>query len=577
MTMPNRADQRGDERPTTIHAAVAPHDLLMVADSTGEFRFLNRAARNLLRPAGDWSGMRIQDAYVTEERDRVQREILAIAAKSGRWSGTATLLGADGSTMRVRQVVEAVRDGYDIKRFSIVSRDVRRAFELTDRRSMSTLRAPADGSRGRHVREQLAAALFRAGEDCSTVAVLVVAIDDFAAISEAFGGETADRLSSELLERIESQLRTRDDAHREEHNLFHIVLEGARGADDALAIGRRIVASISEPFVMHAGELMVTAKIGIALPLRPSDLAEDLLRDAEAALARVQGGAGSKIELSDRSIDTGTAAVASGSASKVSDPGRANPHFDVVYQPVVGLDTGTTVGLEALLGRRRADTANPTLHDVLGPEAALQVPLNTWLLLTACRQLAQWQRDIPSAAAIQLSVSVSHHARLEPSFVDEIARIIRETGIDPAQLCLEISESEIAEYSDVVMRSVGALRTLGISLSIDDFGTAGSSVRSLGRLPFNSVKVDHSLVDGLGHDSEHPTVLEEVLQIGHKLGMTVVARGVDTSEQLASLTALGCDAGQGHYFANPQPAGVVTALLNRPLCWRPRGGSRLAS
>ncbi len=93
MTMPNRADQRGDDRPTTIHAAVAPHDLLMVADSTGEFRFLNRAARNLLRPAGDWSGMRIQDAYVTEERDRVQREILAIATKRGRWSGTATLLG----------------------------------------------------------------------------------------------------------------------------------------------------------------------------------------------------------------------------------------------------------------------------------------------------------------------------------------------------------------------------------------------------------------------------------------------------------------------------------------------------
>jgi EAL domain-containing protein (putative c-di-GMP-specific phosphodiesterase class I) len=184
-------------------------------------------------------------------------------------------------------------------------------------------------------------------------------------------------------------------------------------------------------------------------------------------------------------------------------------------------------------------------------ETGLIVPVGRWVMREACRQMAQWHREFPQAPRLTISVNASSRELADPDLVPNVARILRETGLDPASLRIEVTESSIVENQDLTASTLRRLQEIGVSLEIDDFGTGYSSLSRLHEYPFSTVKIDRSFVKDLETEPESLHLVETILRLAHGLGLGVVAEGIETREQLAKLISLGCGYGQGYYFSRP--------------------------
>ncbi|MGH9179491.1 MAG: EAL domain-containing protein [Acidimicrobiales bacterium] len=277
----------------------------------------------------------------------------------------------------------------------------------------------------------------------------------------------------------------------------------------------------------------------------------------------------------------GTAAMTADDADSMVDALRValdTGQFHLVYQPKVALATDRIVGLEALL---RWD------HPELGPVApgefiavaensGLIIPIGTWALEAACRQCASWQQAFPRGTPLSVAVNASAR-QFRAGLVDVVRGAIAGSGIDPAGVCLEVTESTVMDDVDAAVSILGELKELGLTISIDDFGTGYSSLAYLRRLPLDEVKIDRSFVDGLATDPEDTAIVAAVISLAHALDRDVVAEGVETEEQLHKLRALGCELAQGYLLARPMPPGAVTDLLAADAAGQRLGGREAGS
>jgi predicted signal transduction protein with EAL and GGDEF domain len=371
-----------------------------------------------------------------------------------------------------------------------------------------------------------------------------------------------------LLKAVADQLRPcvrpGDTVSRIGGDEFTVLLEDA-DQSEATRVAERIARRFRAPLQVDTHELVVTASIGIACKSSLDTRADDLLREADVAMyaakrsgkarhavfdARMQSHAWEQLELE-------------------AELRRATEQheFRLYYQPIVHMATGKAVEVEALI-RWQHPTRGLVLPSQIIPlaeETGLILPISLWVLEEACRQLRAWQDEFPAMSALSVCVNLSPKMLQHPTLVDDLIRILDETGVSPGSLKLEITEGVMMQNARDATDTLARLREVGVRFAIDDFGTGYSSLAYLQYLPIDVLKIDRSFVARLGQGAESAALVRTIVGMAETLKLSVVGEGIETAEQMQSLQELGCEIGQGYFFSRPIPAEDVCAwLANAP-------------
>jgi EAL domain-containing protein (putative c-di-GMP-specific phosphodiesterase class I) len=301
--------------------------------------------------------------------------------------------------------------------------------------------------------------------------------------------------------------------------------------------------------------------IGVALSTPADVRADELLRRADLALYRAKADGKGGYAVFDPSLE----AHALERLEIESDLHQAleRGELQLVYQPILTLDDGRIGEVEALLRWQhpRRGTVTPATFIPVAEATGLIVPIGQWVLQEACRQVRTWQDEYRTLPPLVMSVNLSGRQFQHPGLVADVARTLGQTGVDPRCLKLEITESVLMADVETAVATCVALKELGVQLAIDDFGTGYSSLGQLKRLPFDTLKIDRSFVDGLGRDEQDMAIVRSVVTLAKTLSLSVTAEGIETSVQEAHLRSLGCERGQGYLFARPQAPETIRTLL----------------
>jgi diguanylate cyclase (GGDEF)-like protein/PAS domain S-box-containing protein len=412
--------------------------------------------------------------------------------------------------------------------------------------------------------DRLEQALARAGRDDTRLAVLILDLNSFKSVNDSLGHLAGDRILRELADRLRGCVRGSDTAARLGGDEFAVLLEGAN-APDAAAIAGRILTSLAMPFVVEGRELFLDGSVGIAEAHGPMTM-DEVLRDADAAMyaAKLKGKGAYEIYQEVLHADVLEQLELSSELRRALE----RKEFILHYQPLVILPMGEVVGLEALVRWIHPTRGLVAPGDFIpvAEEAGLISAIDRWVLREACRRGVEWNRRSAEPEGIRMHVNISARHLHDVSVVDHVAGILAESGLEPGLLTLEITEGTLMHDAESAVRVLDQLKALGIRLAIDDFGIGFSSLSYLRRLPVDVVKIDRAFVSGLADDPAEWGLARGIVKLVHGLGLETVAEGIERADQVAHLRALGCDRGQGFYFARPvEEAGVGDILERRVL------------
>ncbi|HEX2700670.1 MAG TPA: EAL domain-containing protein [Acidimicrobiales bacterium] len=409
--------------------------------------------------------------------------------------------------------------------------------------------------------DRLAHALHRLRRRQGAVAVLFCDVDRFKVVNDSLGHHAGDELLVAVAHRIESGLRAGDTATRFGGDEFVVVCEDVRDEVQAAAVAERLAASLAEPFLLRGEDIYVTASVGVAMSFDPDEDPRALVRDADAAMyeAKAQGRARCVV------FDNPMRERAVARLEVENDLRRAieRGELRVHYQPNIKIDGLQMVGAEALVRWERPGRGLVPPSDFIGmaEETGLIVPLGRFVLDEACRQVAEWMKDGLVDESFVISVNLSPHQLCSTNVLDHVHGAITASGINPSQLCVEVTETALVDDSRGATETIRRIHGLGVRIAIDDFGTGYSALSYLHLLPVEILKIDRSFVGRLGPDPRDRAVITGLVDLAHALGLTVVAEGVETADQLADLSAMSCDVAQGYYFAKPQAPQAMRAVL----------------
>lgn len=410
-------------------------------------------------------------------------------------------------------------------------------------------------------KDRLQRALAAARRRQHAVAVLFLDLDEFKYVNDRFGHQVGDELLILLAQRLQTSVRPEDTPARLGGDEFTVLLEQLTDIGGALQVAERIIADLHAPFVVGDRRLVVTASIGIAWSSTGQEPVDEILRQADVAMYRAKAQGKACYALYDpamnaRALQRLDLEVALRHAIEAQE-------FQVYYQPKVDLTTGQLVGLEALIRWHQPEQGmiSPATFIPIAEETRLILPIGRWVLEQACAQAYTWNQQRQAGPPIRISVNLSARQFQHPGLVEEIRHILHTTQLPAHLLALEITESMIMEKVDEVITTLHELKQLGVQIWIDDFGTGYSSLSYLTSFPVDTLKIDKSFVDGLGRSAEDTAIVRAVITLAHTLGMSVIAEGVETFEQATQLRMLGCEVGQGYYFARPLPAAEVEPLI----------------
>jgi diguanylate cyclase (GGDEF)-like protein len=421
--------------------------------------------------------------------------------------------------------------------------------------------------------EFLTLALARRHRKHTSAAVLFLDLDRFKVVNDSLGHDAGDELMIKLGMRLCAAVRPADTVARFGGDEFTVLCDDLSSDDarrQAIDVAERLLEVIEAPIQLNGEDQHLSASIGIAIA-GPGDTPETLLRDADAAMYQAKDRGKGRWELFDEEMRS--SARMRLETENALHRALERDELRIYYQPIVELVGTTCSGAEALVRWQHPDRGlvAPDAFIDLAEETGLIVPIGAWVLEEACRQLMEWRDAGLVSPTFTMAVNLSARQLAQADLVERVAAALERTGAPPELVCLEITESVL--MAETTIDAIDALRALGVRLSIDDFGTGYSSLGYLRRFPVDSVKVDRSFVDGLGTESEDSAIVAAVVGLGHALGLSVVAEGVETELQLAELGALGCDRAQGFWFARPQPADVFAAVVANPRRWHPHSAT----
>ncbi|WP_298256371.1 bifunctional diguanylate cyclase/phosphodiesterase [Bradyrhizobium sp.] len=420
--------------------------------------------------------------------------------------------------------------------------------------------------------EQLEQELKRDASDGAEIAVLFVDLDNFKLVNDSLGHGSGDAVLCEMASRIIDCMGSEDIASRFGGDEM-VILHSHASEHSGVALGNRILAAFVDPIVVSGKEVVVSASVGVARCKPGTKSAEQLLREADTALYAAKDRGRARLEQFNDELH----ARAEKRMQIESDLRAAlrQSQLFVEYQPQVRLKDGCVVGVEALVRWRHPERGIIPPGDFIpvAEDCGLIVRIGREVLWNSCRQLAEWTKLVPGRP-LAMTVNVSPRQVAEPGFIAEIREVLAETGIDPASLCLEVTESVMMSARQEVMGQLDEIRQLGVFIAIDDFGTEHSSLSRLRDMPAEVLKIDRSFIDGLSSEPGDTAIVSSILSLAYAMGKHTIAEGVEKREQAAMLLRMGCEVAQGYFFSRPVAAEQIAPMLTRSL-WQPRSALEL--
>ncbi|MBV9946450.1 MAG: EAL domain-containing protein, partial [Myxococcales bacterium] len=425
--------------------------------------------------------------------------------------------------------------------------------------------------------DRLEQAIARADRtDKARFAVLFLDLDRFKTINDSLGHLAGDRLLVQIANRLTECLRSIDTVARLGGDEFAIVVTDLENDETASLVAVRIHESLRAPFDIGSHRVFTSASIGITLSSERHQRAEDYLRDADTAMYRAKSEGRSRHQLFDGRMHEQAMerlAVEAGMRRALE-----RDEFVLHYQPIVSLDTGAPVGVEALIRWNHPERGilPPAAFLAIAEESGLIVPMSEWVVQSACDQASAWQEALPGP--VRVSVNLPSQQLKDPRLVDLVRDNLRRTNLDASAIGLELVESSLIEHGPTIVDNLQQLRAMGIYIAVDDFGTGYSSLSYLKRLPIDALKIDRSFTQGIPHDPNDTAISTAIIAMARSLHLNVVAEGVETREQSDFLRAHGCHTAQGYFFSPPLPAVECLGFLRRPReARRPSYGPRASS
>jgi diguanylate cyclase (GGDEF)-like protein/PAS domain S-box-containing protein len=398
------------------------------------------------------------------------------------------------------------------------------------------------------------------------LAVLLIDVDRFKAINAGLGLAAGDVVLCEIARRLGRCVTPRETLARFGEDGFAILIEGVGEGDDAVRVARSIQGELLAPIALDDREIVATVSIGLALGTLAHGRPEDVLRDADTALRRAKALGRARCEVFDEEMHVREVALLA--LEMELRRALARQQFRVRYQPIVAIATGGLAGFEALARWQHPARGLllPAEFIPAAEESGLVLELDHWMLREACRQAQEW-RHAAGNPPFGINVNLAGKGLSQRNLVERVADTLRETEVNARSVCVEVTEGVLLEDAEAAGATLARLRALDLQVSIDDFGTGRSSLSHLHRLPVDTLKVDRSFIAELTRRRESVEIVRTIVQLGHGLGLRVVAEGVETAEQLAFLRHMGCDYAQGYFYSPPVAAEAAQRMLvlGRPL------------
>lgn len=495
--------------------------------------------------------------WLPEERDRIAAELAAIYAE--RRTDLRLEYRFQHPVLGIRNIEGRARIEYDDAGLPIGSVGV--AIDITERRVAEARIAhlahhdPLTDLPNRtlfRIRLEEALARARRGEH---FAVCCLDLDHFKDVNDALGHPVGDALLQAATERLKAALRPTDTVARLGGDEFAVIQSSLEQPADAKALAERLIASLAPPFEIEGHHVVIGTSVGIAVAPEDGVDPDLLMRNADLALYGAKADGRGRYRFFEPEMNHRMQAR----RALELDLRRAleADEFELMYQPLVSVATRTVCGFEALL-RWRHPTRGLVLPDRFVPLAeaiGLIVPIGAWVLHRACAEAATW----PGAPRVAVNLSAVQFT--SDALVDTVAAALRDSGLDPQRLELEITETAMLQDTEKMLEMLHRLKALGVGIAMDDFGTGYSSLSYLQRFPFDKVKIDRSFVANLGRTKEASAIVGAVIDLCAGLAMSTTAEGIETESQLAALAGTGCTEAQGYYISHPRPASEVTALI----------------
>lgn len=407
--------------------------------------------------------------------------------------------------------------------------------------------------------ERLSAGLKQAQRHNRELTLMFLDLDHFKDINDTLGHSAGDKLLQDVARRLRNCVRAEDTIARLGGDEFTIIMNEVQQRKDSATVAEKILDALSHPFVLEGEEVFITTSIGIASFPQSGKDPETLIRHADTALYRAKSEGRSNYQFFEAEMNH----AVSERMSMINSLRHAakRGEFFLYYQPLIHARAGEVFGMEALLRWQHPERGLiPSSEFIpLLEETGLILPVGEWVLREACQQIRTWQKAglAPLTVSVNLSVRQFHKRDL----VDVVTNAIDEAGINPQQLQLEVTESVLLERSHAVNKTLTRLQDIGVKLAIDDFGTGYSSLGYLKQYPFDTLKFDRSFIQGITNTDNGAAIVAAVINLGHSLGMTVVAEGVESQQQLTILHDRKCDQFQGFLFGHPMSAENCTHWL----------------
>ncbi len=391
------------------------------------------------------------------------------------------------------------------------------------------------------------------------VALLFLDLDRFKLINDTLGHGVGDLLLRSVADRLRESIRKKDTVARLGGDEFTVVLDDVESTRHVALVARKILDFMAQPFMLEDNEVVVTTSIGVAFYPNDASSAEELQKNADAAMyhAKEKGKNTYQFFTTEMNDLVSNRLSLENSLRKAMEEGQLLLH----YQPQIELSTGQIVGVEALLRWRHPERGFiPPLEFIpLAEELGLMTPIGEYVLREACRQNKQWQDEL--GASLCMAVNLAGWQLEQPDFADTVARVLRDTGLAPQCLELELTENVLMKNIDQALLTLNKLGKMGIRVAIDDFGTGYSSLSYLLNLPIDTLKIDKCFIQNIGQHEDSATITKAVIALARSLKLNVVAEGVETKEQLDFLDEQGCDFIQGYYFCKPRAEEELRPML----------------
>ena len=530
-----------------------------------------RAVEYVSPSAMDVTGYTVDEYYanpdlpfeVVEQEDRTKLAAILLASRT---SEPLVLRShhKDGTEIWLEHRTVGIRDTTGkVVAVEGIARDVTERRRFEEQLAHQALHDPLTDLPNRALfLDRLTLALRHSMRQQRSVGVFFCDLDRFKTVNDNLGHGAGDLVLKTVAERLRQILRPDDTVARLGGDEFVILCPDIGDVRQALPVVERISHAIAAPLSSTDGEIVMTASIGVALSAVPEEEPARLLRDADAAMYRAKQRGGARYEFFDEAM---RAEIARRLETESLLRGALERNqFQLFYQPLVDVAGGHIVGFEALLRWEHPERGLVAPGDFIAvaEQSGLIVPIGSWALREACLEAAKLQQAFPRMRPLTMAVNLSPRQFAQPDLVGMVADAIATAGLDDGTLCLDITETVLMDNVDSTLTVLCGLRTLGVLLAIDDFGIAYSSLNHLHRFEVDSLKVDRSFVEGLGVRRESATIVSAVVGLAHTLGMTALAEGVETADQLAHVADLGCDEAQGFYFAHPEPEERLEILLS---------------